>query len=469
MSFGTILFADGIPTWTDKEVIVTVGSALAAVIPIVAALLHIMTRWYRDRAKKAEAVAISLKRQLAKSTEGEGGQTDLADIQAQMKGIEAKANELAASNAQAEKQAAAQHRLADELKSSLATAEAGIEEHQRELGILQKRVQRAFQKDGHTWNERVLANAPEFKPLDPDVRRTPIISVLNLKGGVGKTTITANLAAALDSMGYRVLLLDLDFQGSLTSLFLSDAQQEQLYNDQRLLGDFLAASFDAEFPNLRHFEQAILPDAKSAIIPTTDGLAYAETNLTIRWLLREGNRDPRFLLRKELQLKRITDNFDIVLIDCPPLMNVCCVNALAASDYILVPILPSLQSTARVPVLLKRLKEFRDNINPSLEVLGIVANRTHRSELTDDENNRLSLLRVQCKDILGREVPQFETFIRQNTEVRVAEDEHRPLRPTDEMHKAFIDLAREIKSMIPGFCLMLDAETGSKKADEVLA
>lgn len=87
-----------------------------------------------------------------------------------------------------------------------------------------------------------------------------------------------------------------------------------------MLSDFLAASFGAEFPNLLDYTTAILPDAKSAIVPTTDGLAYAETNLTIRWLLREANRDPRFLLRKELHLRRITGNYDIVLLDCPPLM-----------------------------------------------------------------------------------------------------------------------------------------------------
>src|SRR5262249_9715853 len=75
----------------------------------------------------------------------------------------------------------------------------------------------------------VLANAPEFKPLDVKERRTVIVYVLNLKGGVGKTTITANLGATLDGPGYRTLTLDLDLQGSLTGLFLSVSVQEPLW------------------------------------------------------------------------------------------------------------------------------------------------------------------------------------------------------------------------------------------------
>jgi cellulose biosynthesis protein BcsQ len=248
------------------------------------------------------------------------------------------------------------------------------------------------------------------------------------------------------------LLLDLDLQGSLTSLFLNDAQQAKLFAEQLLIGDFLAAAFDAEYPNLHAYTQPILAHGHSGLVPTTDHLAYAETNLTIRWLLREGNKDPRFLLRRELQYKRITKDYDIVLLDCPPLINICCVNALAASDYVLVPILPSKQATARAPILLQRLKDFRENINSDLKILGIVANRTHHSELTIDEQNRLTALRGHCKDIWGQEVPLLDTFIRQNVEMRVAEDEHRPLQPNDEMYGTFTELAREVESRLPTFC-----------------
>ena len=112
---------------------------------------------------------------------------------------------------------------------------------------------------------------------------------------------------------------------------------------------------------------------KSAIVPTTDVQAYAEMNLTVRWFLHDGVRDPRFLLRRELQYRRITEKFDIVLLDCPPLINVSCANALAASDLVLIPMMPSTQSTDRVVGMLQLLKEFRANIHPELGVMGVSA------------------------------------------------------------------------------------------------
>jgi chromosome partitioning protein len=288
---------------------------------------------------------------------------------------------------------------------------------------------------------------------------------LNLKGGVGKTTVTANLGAALDGLGYRVLLLDIDLQGSLTNLFLNEDQQAKLYREERLIGDFFASSFHAEFPNLLDYTHSILQSGKSRLAPTTDQLAYAEMNLTIRWLLREGNRDPRFLLRRELQLKRITSKHDIVLLDCPPLINISCVNALAACDYVLIPIMPSVQATVRVPTLLQRLKDFREKINSELNVLGILANRTLRPTLTLDEENRLSALRAQCKDVWGQEVPFFDTFIRQSAEVRAAEDQHRPLGKNDEMYNTFAELAREVATRLPTFCrLARDSEMPAREA-----
>jgi len=72
------------------------------------------------------------------------------------------------------------------------------------------------------------------------------------------------------------------------------------------------------------------------------------------------------LLRKALHQKRITNRFDILLLDCPPLFNTCCVNALAASDYIIIPVLPSQKAAESVPLLLHRLKSLGPVVNPDL-------------------------------------------------------------------------------------------------------
>src|SRR5204863_208329 len=160
-------------------------------------------------------------------------------------------------------------------------------------------------------------------------------------------------------------------------------------------------------------------------------------------------RDPRFLLRREVHLKRVTNEFDVVLLDCPPFINVSCVNALAASDYVLVPVMPSKPATDRVTILLERLKEFHDNLNTDLRVMGFFANRTRGAALTDDERNRLSALRDKCKDTWAA-APCFDAFIRQSVDVRKAEDERRPVGPDDELYPAFVRLAREVESRLTG-------------------
>jgi len=460
--WASLLLAWSEPNWTDKEMIIAVASVLGAMIPVVLFIVRFATAWARAKTKKVEAERLRLERENDKlrreNTDLHGKfalpSQQLVEMEKNLGAAQQEIARLQSLYAETEDRGATQRQLAAKLKGDLDSLQTNLAGYESTLAGERRRVERAVGKDGQTWTEKVRANAPTFKALEAGVRQTPIISVLNLKGGVGKTTITANLGAALDGLGYRVLLLDLDLQGSLTGLFLPDGQQELLGNEQRLLEDFLVASFGAESPNLLDYRVPILSSSgRSGLVPTSDHLNYAEMNLTIRWLLREANRDPRFLLRKELQLKRITNAYDIILMDCPPILNVCCINALAASDYVMVPIMPSVQATARVPVLLKRLKDVRENINSELKIMGVVVNRTHHSELTLDEVDRLSLLRVQCQDIWGYAVPQFETFIRQNVQIRVAEDEHRPLRQDDEMYQVFVELAKEVHSRLPTFCL----------------
>src|SRR5258708_19162856 len=93
--------------------------------------------------------------------------------------------------------------------------------------------------------------------------------------------------------------------------------------------------------------------------------------------------------------------------------------------------MPSKQAIDRVPILLSRMLQFRENINEHLKVLGIVANRTSRAELTVDERNRMSELEVKAKNSWGESVTRFESNIRQSAEVRMAEDEHPPLTEDD--------------------------------------
>ena len=422
------------PTWTDKEVLIAFGKALAIAVPIVWGLVLLLSRRRGGNPR------------LVSELRGMVENRDKVVIPGLQHELSSTSNKLVDAET-------------DNAKLKIAAADGAVAAQERdaaraELAAEQNRIQKALSKDGAIWYEKVLSTKlPEFKSLDPTGRRMPIISLLNLKGGVGKTTAAANLGAALAYRGYRVLFLDLDLQGSLTNLYLPDREQEAARDASRLVGDFLDAAFDAEFPNLLDYARPILGfPTKSMVVPTTDAQAYAEMNLTVRWFLRDSKRDPRFLLRKELHLARITGKFDVVLIDCPPLINVSCVNALAACDYVLVPVMPSAQSTARVPVLLHRLREFKENINSELKVMGVFANRTKGPDLTYDERNKLTVLAKNCHDAWGQQVAVFDTFIRQSVEIRDTEDERRALQPADEMFGVYATLAQEVESHLPMFC-----------------
>ena len=193
-------------------------------------------------------------------------------------------------------------------------------------------------------------------------------------------------------------------------------------------------------------------DGKSAILPNADSMAYAELNLTMQWLLRMGRRDTRFLLRKVLHQRQITRRFDIVLLDCPPMFNTCCINALAVSDYLLVPVIPSKKATERVPLLLERLQSLHRVINPQLQLMGVLMNRTHASSLTAWEQDLWTQMLEVGQDRWKLPVPAFHTFIRRTKAVQEVEDEFRSPEPGSELHGLFHRLASEVEERLPGDC-----------------
>ena len=310
-------------------------------------------------------------------------------------------------------------------------------------------IKKAMKLEGRTWERKVLRGIPGFRPLHE--RHAPVISVLNLKGGVGKTTVTAHLGAAFSAKGYRVLLMDLDLQGSLSSLFINETVLNQRSAARLLLRDYLINAAEKRKANLFDYSVPIF-DGRSAIVPTADSMAYAELNLTMRWLLRIGKRDNRFLLRRALQQKRVASRYDIVLLDCPPILNMCCVNALTASDYVLIPVMPSNKAAERVPLLLERLKGLCRVINPELQVVGILLNRTKGAQLTVWEDDLWRDMLVRSQDRWKLPVHAFETFIRQTTEVRDSENEFSPPAPGSELHGLFSRLAAELEERLPRDC-----------------
>jgi cellulose biosynthesis protein BcsQ len=249
---------------------------------------------------------------------------------------------------------------------------------QRRLDEVQGRISTALDFDGN-WSEPQRGEVCPFEPLE--TRRTPIISVFNLKGGVGKSTLTANLGATLWGSAFkkRVLLIDLDYQGSLSRLCLDPSRIDRLRTCRDMSDRFLAKEPESDL--LRLLAEPIADEEaedRAKIIATDEELQIAESRSQFRWLLDPSagsGDDIRYRLRSALHVPALSAKHDIVLCDCPPRLTTATINSLLASDYILVPTILDEISRESVPRVLKWLAVRRETLFPNLDLLGVVFNQ----------------------------------------------------------------------------------------------
>jgi Mrp family chromosome partitioning ATPase len=259
---GCVLLAEAAATWTDKEVLIAGGKLGAAIltcmVPLVTLAIHLATHHLQKKAQQAEEARAAAQQAKVEAEQAQveaekgrlGAETREQDALGQVGQAMLERKELETRLAGSEDR---RGRLMVDLAASQDNARTltqRLDVCSNELGACRaeskrqrSRVLKALSSEGRSWCDKVLTGAPPFRPLAE--RRTPIISILNLKGGVGKTTLTGNLAAALDELGYRVLLLDLDLQGSLSGLFLSHGDKPQVLKSERLLANFLLRSIDS--------------------------------------------------------------------------------------------------------------------------------------------------------------------------------------------------------------------------------
>ncbi len=207
---------------------------------------------------------------------------------------------------------------------------------------------------------------------------TTVIAVANQKGGVGKTTTTANLGASLAELGNRVLLIDLDPQGNLTAAVGAD---------RRVKATVAQALLDREFglPVI-----AVDMMASVSVVPASIDLAVAEDALGTK-LGRE--------LRLRDQILRVADDFDFVLIDTPPSLGVLTINALVAATRVIVPTEARFFSLQGLQMLEDRIAEAL-YLNPSLRILGILLSKFDRR--LKEEKQVSSYLRERWGDLVFR-------------------------------------------------------------------
>jgi chromosome partitioning protein len=299
---------------------------------------------------------------------------------------------------------------------------------------------------GNPWLRPSPPDAPRF--VRSAERGGTIIAVLNFKGGVGKTTLTANLAATLAGRGERVLIVDLDYQGSLTQLVLPHADLRVAAAERRLVQDYFAARTDAN--HLRHCLHTVpRRQGRLAILPATDPLADVETWLQIRWLIRPDGGDVRFALRSALHDPAVSAGFDRVLLDCPPRLTTACVNALACCDYVLIPVILDRTSTLAAPRLLGLLRDLRPILMSDAVGVGLAANRTSRETLVPNEADIWQELAAQCGDYWGRPVDRLPTTVPSRVAFRDAANARRFAVETDaDIRAVFTALATDLQTMV---------------------
>ena len=179
-----------------------------------------------------------------------------------------------------------------------------------------------------------------------------IIAIANQKCGVGKTTTTVNLAACLAEQKKKVLVIDMDPQGSATSGFDVNKVEQQNTVYELLLSDCSIA-------------ECIIPNVMEnlSLIPANVNLAAAEIELI-------GVDNKEFILGKELEW--VKDNYDYILIDCPPALNTLTLNAFTSAESVLVPIQCEYMALEGLSDLITTINLVKERLNPKLDLEGIV-------------------------------------------------------------------------------------------------
>jgi chromosome partitioning protein len=250
-----------------------------------------------------------------------------------------------------------------------------------------------------------------------------VISLFNQAGGVGKTTLAQNLGYQLSCLSHRILLVDLDPQASLTSFMGIEPAD---------LSDTIYTSLVEE-------------EARPLATQKVHNLDLAPSNL----LLANAEQQLIFAPLREYRLKNVLepylDNYDYILIDCPPSLGILSLIGLVASRYVLVPIQTQFKATVGTDSLLSTIYKIRKQIEPNLEIMGFVP--TQYSKNNNTEQRVLDLLHEQLSSV----APIFDPLPRA-TSIAEATEYGQPYALSPKSHPAivniFVQYAKRIESIV---------------------
>lgn len=244
-----------------------------------------------------------------------------------------------------------------------------------------------------------------------------IVSIINQKGGVAKTTTALNLASSWAKQGKRILLIDLDPQSSATRAVFSDRDFERTIYDviigQAEVRDVIVKSDEFGFD----------------VIPAEIMLSGIDMQLAAHFGREQ-------ILRRKLEA--ISGRYDSILIDCSPSLGLMTINALLASKDIIIPICPEYFSLKGIDLILDTLKNIRTGLGVTVGVRGVVITRYRDRKIVKD------VIR-QVRDKYKLKV--FNSYIPDNIVVEEAHHHHRPVHrhaPNSPAARAYMDLAKEV-------------------------
>lgn len=254
-----------------------------------------------------------------------------------------------------------------------------------------------------------------------------IISLINLKGGVGKTVSSINIAYSMAKMGQKVLIVDTDTQGNIATSLGIDADSLEY-----TLFDLLNEVIDTCYSNAETVKKCIIPIGSVDILPSNSMLAELSYKMM--------NAQCRETLIREI-LETVNNDYDHIIIDCPPSLGLIVTNALTASSKVLIPVEAQYLSYESLKVMLGAVEITKRKLNKNLQIAGIFLTK-YQSQTKLGQG-----IRKKVSELYGDEIKVFDEYIPYS--IKAAEQTLYgksliELAPAHPVSVAYMDIAKEL-------------------------